>query len=128
MQRSARVAIHVGGRHAQNGQGLALRREGKSIEVEAKFVRAWTTTGRPKALQGCHFWTAVWVRDFARGWTDQLIRLSRHADETSGALCGGRASAGAPSQFSFLGPPLVCTKTGSPRCSFTLLACADSLA
>jgi hypothetical protein len=38
MQRSARVAIHVGGRHAQNGQGLALRREGKSIKSEAKLL------------------------------------------------------------------------------------------
>ena len=96
------LAVYVGGQRAQNGQGLALRRDGRSIEAKRNLlepncsVDQHGTTERPKALQG---WTVVWTvgRDSARGWTDQPIRLSRHADGTSGALCGGRASAVCPS-------------------------------
>jgi len=45
--------------------------------------------GTPESVTGLSFLGgSLDGRDSARGWTDQLIRLSRHADETSGALCG----------------------------------------
>lgn len=71
---------------------------------EAKFVRpARHARKRCRAVMPERQFGRM-VRDSARGWTDQLIRLSRHADGTSGALCGRRACP-VPVFFS-LGPPV----------------------